>query len=36
MINQRKGGSRNIVEEIDLLVALYDRSGYGKVSFVDF
>ena len=36
IIQQRKGGSRNIVEETELLVALYDRSGYGKISFVDF
>ena len=36
VIQQKRGGSRNIVEEVELLVALYDRSGYGKVSFVDF
>ena len=36
VIKQRKGGSRSIVEEIELLVAMYDRAGYGKISFVDF
>ena len=36
IIKQRKGGARNIVEEIELLVAVFDRSGQGKISFVDF
>ena len=27
IIKQRKGGARNIVEEIELLVAVFDRSG---------
>ena len=36
VINQKRGGSRSIVEEIELLIAMYDRSGYGKISFVDF
>ena len=36
VIQQRKGGSRNIVEEIELLVAMFDRTGYGKISFIDF
>jgi len=35
-MQQKKGGSRNIVEETEILIALYDRSGYGKISFVDF
>lgn len=36
VIQQRKGGSRSIVEEIELLIAMYDMAGYGKISFVDF
>ena len=32
----RKGGSRNIVEDIELLIAMFDRSGCGKISFIDF
>ena len=36
MIEQKKGGSRTIVDEAELLIALYDRSGFGKISFVDF
>ena len=36
VIEQRKSGSRTIVDEIDLLVAMYDRSCYGKINFADF
>ena len=36
VMKQKKGGSRSIVEDIELLVAMYDRSGYGKINFVDF
>ena len=33
---QKKGGSRSIVEDIELLIAMYDREGFGKISYVDF
>ena len=36
VMNQKKGGSRSIVEDIELLVAMYDRSGYGKINYIDF
>ena len=36
IIDQRKGGAHNIVEEIELLVAIFDRSKQGKITFVDF
>ena len=36
IIEQRKSGSRTIVDEIDLLVAMYDRGCYGKINFADF
>ena len=36
ILQQRKGGSRSIVEDIDLLVAMYDRSGSGKIQYIDF
>ena len=36
IIGQKKGGSRTLVEEIELLIAMYDTSGFGKINFVDF
>ena len=36
VVKQRKGGARSIVEEIELLVAMFDRSGYGKITYIDF
>ena len=36
VIEQRKSGSRTIVDEIDLLVAMYDRSVYGNINYADF
>jgi len=36
IIRQKKGGSRSIVEEIELLIAMYDRTGFHKICFVDF
>ena len=36
VIKQRKGGARSIVEEIELLVAMFDRSHSSKISFIDF
>ena len=36
VMKQKKGGSRTIVDETDLLIAMYDKSGSGKISYVDF
>lgn len=36
VIQQKKGGSRSIVDEIELLIAMFDRTGYGKINFIDF
>ena len=36
VMSQKKGGSRSIVEDIELLIAMYDREGFGKISYVDF
>ena len=32
----KRGGARCVVEDLELLVAMYDHSGYGKINFVDF
>ena len=36
VIQRKKGGSRSIVEDIELLIAMYDMSGFGKINFTDF
>ena len=36
IIEHKKGGSRSIVEEIELVIAMYDKTGYHKISFSDF
>ena len=36
IIEQKRGGSRTLVDEIELLIGMYDRSGYKKINFVDF
>ena len=36
IVKKRKGGSRNIVEEIEQLIAMFDRKGSGKIKGEDF
>ena len=36
LIEHKKGGSRSIVEEVELLMAMYDLTGYHKITFGDF
>jgi len=36
IIEHKKGGSRSLVEEIELVIAMYDRTGYHKITFKDF
>ena len=36
IINQKKSGSRSIVEEIELLINMYDRTGFQKICYIDF
>mgnify|MGYP001008394096 CR=1 FL=1 len=35
-MRQKKSGSRSIVDDIELLIAMYDRTGYRKICFIDF
>ena len=36
IINQKKGGSRSIVDDIELLINMYDRTGFHKICYIDF
>ena len=36
IMNQKKSGSRSLIDDIELLVNMYDRSGYRKINFADF
>ena len=36
LIEHKKGGSRSIVEEVELLMTMYDLTGYHKITFADF
>ena len=36
IIKHKKGGSRSIIEEIELVIAMYDKTGYHKITFADF
>uniref|UniRef100_A0A7S3MHN6 EF-hand domain-containing protein n=1 Tax=Favella ehrenbergii TaxID=182087 RepID=A0A7S3MHN6_9SPIT len=36
IIEQKRGGSRSLVDEIELLINMYDRTGFHKICYIDF
>ena len=36
MINHKRSGSRSLVTDIELLIALYDKSGSKRIALLDF
>ena len=36
IMEQKKSGSRSLIGDIELLINLYDRTGYHKISLSDF
>ena len=36
IIEHKKSGSRTLVDDIELVITMYDMSGYGNIQYVDF